>query len=167
MQARNTLKYTILVMLIAAGSVTADSPIYRTLYGSDQQLVLMGRLTAPMGYQQINEAGDHRFHSGIDIAAPRNTPIFAPADGQVVSAGDRGNYGKVVRLLSDGNTITMFAHLESFVVQEGQKVEAGDIIGRVGTSGSSTRPHVHIETWVDGERQDPVEVWQLSMNAWR
>ena len=92
--------------------------------------------------------------------------MFSPVNGILVSAGERGRYGKVVEVKSRDGITTKFAHLGEFRVREGQKVQRGDLIARVGMSGAAQKPHVHIETFVNGERRDPTRVWQLSYKPW-
>ncbi|HFB55265.1 MAG TPA: M23 family metallopeptidase, partial [Hellea balneolensis] len=114
--------------------------------------------------------GITRFHRGIDIANEIGTPIYAPADGRITQATDQleagayygkkaQNYGKVVELETTGGVTTLFAHLRDYDVQVGNMVKAGDVIGYMGNTGSSTGPHVHIETRIDGKLADPKRVW--------
>ena len=164
---RTALSLTLAALTVLTGSATADSPITKTLYGHDQQVVVVGRLTSPMGFTEMSLTKEPRYHTGIDIAAPRGAPIFAPADGLVITVEERSTYGKVVELLTDGKTVTMFAHLDAFHVSVGQRVAAGELIARVGSSGVSSGPQVHIETHVDGKRVNPTTVWDLSLTTWR
>ena len=157
---------TAMVLGTLTGSVTADAPIQKILYGADKQVILRGRLTSTMGPRQLPN-DKLRFHTGIDLAAPKGSPIFAPADGRVITVSESARWGKVVVLLTGGDTTTRFAHLDASLVTEGQTVRAGELIARVGSSGQSTGPHVHIETYVDGERVDPMTVWHLSLAGWR
>ena len=89
-----------------------------------------------------------RLHEGIDISAPRGTPIVAAKDGIVIVAGGKsgyGGYGNTVEIKHDDGFTTRYAHLSETVVKEGDSVKAGDIIGSVGCTGRCTGPHCHFE----------------------
>ncbi len=102
-----------------------------------------------------------RPHKGLDIAAPRGTPVKAAAPGVVIFADYWGGYGNVVILdhgLHEGRRYqTRYAHLSQILVQVGETVEAGDLIGRVGSTGLATGPNLHFEIRVDGEAVDPLK----------
>jgi murein DD-endopeptidase MepM/ murein hydrolase activator NlpD len=128
---------------------------------------MTGRLTASFGLSPDPfKKGSDRDHKGIDFAASLGTPIFAPAKGTVVAATDIYNnkpkYGKVVVIKTAGNVKTLFAHLDSYKVKQGDQIQAGSLIATVGQSGEATGPHLHMETTVDGTRVDPLDVWQLT-----
>ncbi len=93
-------------------------------------------------------------HTGQDFAAPEGTSVRSVADGTVVSAAWEGSYGQKVVVLHDDGTETWYAHLSSFV-RTGGRVQAGDVIGRVGSTGNSTGSHLHLEVRPGGG--DPVE----------
>lgn len=94
-------------------------------------------------------------HTGLDIAAPKGTKIKAAAAGTVLFAGTSGGYGKVVKI-SHGNDIkTYYAHCSELYVKEGQKVNAGDVIAAVGSTGNSTGNHLHFEVIKNGVELDP------------
>ena len=94
-------------------------------------------------------------HTGLDIAAPGGTPIRAAADGTVSFSGYSGGYGYVVKI-SHGNGIeTYYAHCSELYVSSGEKIEAGDVIAAVGSTGNSTGDHLHFEVVVDGTEIDP------------
>lgn len=100
-----------------------------------------------------------RPHRGIDFAAARGTPVYAPADATVAAATtsypDGPNYGTVVVLDHGGGWQSLHAHLDGFDVQVGQRVAAGMQIGRAGTTGKVTGPHLHMELLLNGQRVDP------------
>lgn len=99
--------------------------------------------------------GDLRQHHGVDIGAPTGTPIHAYAAGTVSFAGTQGGYGKIV-IIDHGNGITTrYAHQSAMDVAVGDRVGAGDVIGRVGATGTATGPHLHFEIRRDGESIDP------------
>lgn len=96
-----------------------------------------------------------RLHAGIDLSAGSGRPIRAAGDGEVVVAGSRGGYGNTV-VIDHGNSLgTLYAHQSSVAVRDGQRVKAGDVIGRVGSTGLSTGPHLHFETRIRGVPVDP------------
>jgi len=95
------------------------------------------------------------FHSGIDLRAPRNTPIRAAGGGTVTSVGWQGGYGLTVVINHGGGLSTLYAHNSVNLVSVGQRVERGDIIARVGTTGRTTGPHVHFEVHENGVAVDP------------
>ncbi len=99
--------------------------------------------------------GTARPHLGIDLAAPLGTPVVATADGSVRSAVRRPRYGRLLVLDHADGVQTRYAHLRRFVVREGQRVRAGQVIGTVGRSGNATGPHVHYEVRINGVPVDP------------
>ncbi|GAB2644907.1 hypothetical protein GCM10027088_22150 [Nocardia goodfellowii] len=96
-------------------------------------------------------------HLGIDVAGPIGTPIYAVADGTVIEAGPAAGFGMWVRLLHDDGTVTIYGHIDTATVSQGQRVLAGDQIATMGNRGFSTGPHVHFEVWLNGvDKVDPV-----------
>ena len=94
-------------------------------------------------------------HTGLDIAARLGTPIKAAAGGTVVHAGWKGSLGKLI-VISHGNGVqTYYAHCNSIGVSAGQKVSQGEVIGKVGSTGNSTGPHLHLEIRVNGVAYNP------------
>ncbi len=94
-------------------------------------------------------------HRGLDIAAPTGTPIHAAAAGTVTTAGWNSSYGNLV-IISHGNGIqTVYAHSSQLLVKVGQKVTQGQVIAKVGSTGNSTGPHLHLEIRANGVLQDP------------
>ncbi|MGK7931011.1 MAG: peptidoglycan DD-metalloendopeptidase family protein [Microcystaceae cyanobacterium] len=93
-----------------------------------------------------------RMHKGIDIAAPIGTPIVAAADGEVISAGwNSGGYGNLVKLRHGDGSVTLYAHNSKILVRRGQKVEQGQLIAKMGSTGFSTGPHLHFEIHPKGQ----------------
>lgn len=97
----------------------------------------------------------NKMHNGIDIKAPRGTPIVASADGVVTYAGRRRGYGNVVEVDHGNGLETIYAHLNEIGVQEGVDVLQGEILGTVGATGNATTPHIHYEVRVDQQPHDP------------
>ena len=94
-------------------------------------------------------------HTGLDIAAPAGTPIKAAADGKVIFSGYSGGYGYVVKLDNGNGVETYYGHCSSLYVSTGEKVEAGDVIAAVGSTGNSTGNHLHFEVRVNGTEVNP------------
>jgi murein DD-endopeptidase MepM/ murein hydrolase activator NlpD len=94
-------------------------------------------------------------HEGIDISAPRDTPIFAAAKGRVVEAGWIAGYGLAVEIDHRFGITTLYGHASRLIVQKGQEVLRGDMIARVGSTGISTASHLHYEVRVEDRPQDP------------
>ena len=119
-----------------------------------------GRISSPFGYR-IHPIFKRRiFHSGVDIAAPHSTPIKAANSGRVIFVGWYNGYGKVV-IIDHGNiggslTTTLYAHMSTTLVKQGSHVAKGAIIGKVGTTGYSTGPHLHFEVRQKGNPVDPL-----------
>lgn len=96
-----------------------------------------------------------RLHAGIDIGAPTGAPIRAARSGTVVVAGRQGGYGNTVVIDHGGGMTTLYAHQSRLATSQGRQVGQGELIGYVGTSGSSTGPHLHFETRYDGSPRNP------------
>ena len=99
-----------------------------------------------------------RFHRGVDLKAAHGTPIRAPADGRVVSAGWSGGYGRQVRIGHGDGLTTSFSHMSRIAAAPGTNVHRGQVIGYVGSSGLSTGPHLHYEVLKNGKAVNPMGV---------
>ncbi|MEI9993213.1 MAG: peptidoglycan DD-metalloendopeptidase family protein [Rhizomicrobium sp.] len=99
--------------------------------------------------------GRYSFHPGIDFAGPWGSAIAATAPGTVVYAGDRGGYGNMVEIDHGFGIHTRYGHMSSILVHVGAKVAKGSAIGRLGSTGRSTGPHVHYEVWYDNVVRNP------------
>ena len=99
---------------------------------------------------------DYRVHLGVDIVTAENAPVYAAADGVVVRADWYGGYGNCV-IIDHGDGIqTLYAHFSKITVKEGDVVKVGDEVGKIGSTGNSTGPHLHFEVHVDGEIVNPL-----------
>lgn len=105
-------------------------------------------------------AKDWRAHKGVDLAAPVGTPIRSVGDGSVEFRGQQRGYGNVVIVKHQGQTSTLYAHLNEFVdtLKVGVRVSQGEVIGYVGQSGMATGPHLHYEFRIGSEQTDPMTV---------
>ncbi len=103
-------------------------------------------ISSMFGWRTHPISGDQRFHSGTDLAAPLGTPVLAAFAGRVAIADFLGGYGLTVMLEHNKETQqTLYAHMSEIFVKPGEKVKQGDVIGRVGSTGNSTGPHLHFE----------------------
>lgn len=94
-------------------------------------------------------------HTGLDMRGDTGDPVRVTANGTVTSAGPNGGYGKMVEVDHGNGLATRYAHLSSIDVKVGDRVRIGQVVGKIGTTGRSTGPHLHYETRVDGEAVDP------------
>lgn len=109
----------------------------------------------PIKHEMIN-------HPGFDLAAPTGTQVNAAAGGTVVHAGPAGTYGNLVTVRHDNGFETRYAHLSEVDVKVGDTVQAGQDVGKVGTTGYSTGPHLHFEVRKDGQAIDPAPLLPLT-----
>jgi len=117
-----------------------------------------GPITSNYGLRMHPILGYARMHRGIDMRASYGTPILAVADGSVARAGWAGGYGRQVRLNHASGLSTSYSHMSRIAVQPGAHVRQGQVIGYIGTSGLSTGPHLHFETYRNGATVNPRSV---------
>ena len=113
------------------------------------------RVSSDFGKRRHPKLGVTRHHDGIDLAAPNGAPVRAIADGIVVFADPRGGYGNLVVVVHRNSISSHYGHLQSMDVRAGARIKAGQLIGRVGSTGISTGPHLHFEIRTDGVAGDP------------
>jgi len=118
---------------------------------------VVGEVTSGFGYRIHPIFNVRRMHTGIDIDADTGDPIKAASGGTVVSAGWRGGYGKCVVIAHSGGLATLYGHMSEIKVSVGQAVKKGQVIGKVGSTGYSTGPHLHFEVRVNGDCVDPLK----------
>ncbi len=116
------------------------------------------KLSSNFGMRKHPILGYNKFHKGVDFAAPKGTPIFAAGNGVVEFAGNNGSYGKYIRIRHNGSYKTAYAHLNNFRkgIGTGSRVNQGDIIGYVGSTGRSTGPHLHYEIIYQNKQINPL-----------
>jgi len=114
-----------------------------------------GYLTRGYGIQKHPISGFKSLHAGLDIANRTGTPIYATASGVVVSVGNQGRMGKVVTIDHGNGIRTKYGHLNKYTVKRGAKVQRGDKIGEMGSTGYSTGTHVHYEVLMNGQAVNP------------
>lgn len=139
---------------------TTQSSSTRTATGSFLKPI-GGRITSPFGWRTHPIFNSRTFHSGIDIGGPNGGNIVASNSGKVIYSGWYGGYGKVV-IIDHGTvngrpTTTLYAHMSTIKVNQGQSVTKGQVIGLEGTTGYSTGPHCHFEVRINGKPDDPIK----------
>ena len=119
-----------------------------------------GRITSPFGWRTHPIFKSRTFHSGVDIGGPNYGNIHASNSGRVIYTGWYGGYGKVVIIdhgvVNNKPTTTLYAHMSSITVKNGQNVNKGQVIGHEGTTGYSTGPHCHFEVRINGKPNNPL-----------
>ena len=129
----------------------------------------------PMGYPHISsftsffgyrgnpfDFGRNEFHPGLDFRGQIGDPVKCTASGKVIFTGRAGGYGNCVRIQHMNNVQTWYGHLSRINVHEGQRVTVGETIGRIGSTGRSTGPHLHYEVRRDGKPVNPVQYLTLN-----
>ena len=114
-----------------------------------------GYVSSAFGRRADPFTGRIAYHEGVDIAAKLGSPIRAMADGVVSFAGEKAQYGKTIEITHGHGLMTRYAHTQELLVKVGDVVARGDTIARVGSSGRSTGPHVHIEVLREGRAVNP------------
>jgi len=112
-------------------------------------------ISSGFGYRRDPFSGGGAMHSGLDFRAPYGSPIHAAADGEVVFAGWKSGYGKVVEINHGSGMITRYAHMSRWNARVGQAVIAGEVIGAIGSTGRSTGPHLHFEVRINDRAVNP------------
>jgi murein DD-endopeptidase MepM/ murein hydrolase activator NlpD len=115
------------------------------------------RLTSRFGVRKNPRYGTREFHHGIDIKAKMGEDVLSAAPGTVIFAGRQSGFGKVVIIDHGKRFCTVSAHLSSMLVNEGDSVQRGEVIGTVGRSGNATGTHLHFEIRVAGKSVDPLK----------
>lgn len=125
-----------------------------------------GQLTSGFGWRSDPFTGQSRFHSGIDVATPEGSPVYAPQAGVVVFAGVHGGYGNAIVLHHGGKLYTLYGHNSKLLVVQGQTVDAGQPISLVGATGRATGPHLHFEVHNNNHYEDPKLYLLGIQNQW-
>ena len=148
----------------------SDSAGYTDYFSPDGRSMRKAFLRTPVNFTRISSRFSFsrrhpvlhkmRAHRGVDYAAPRGTAVKASGDGKVVFAGRKGGYGRTIILKHGSTYTTLYAHLSRFSkgIRTGKRVEQGQIIGYVGSTGLATGPHLHYEFRVRGAHRDPLKV---------
>ena len=123
------------------------------------------RLTSGFGFRRDPFKDVLAMHTGVDLMTAYGATIRATADGVVIRAEMNEVYGRVVDIRHDNGITTRYAHMSAMDVTEGERVTVNQAIGRVGTSGRSTGPHLHYETRVNGDPIDPYEFLRVARDV--
>ena len=137
---------------------------------SDHNRHVLPRVMNPVVFEHDSSfAGFAHFHTGLDLAVPLGTPVFAAADGAVVfargmadSTGNLIGYGNYILIQHDANLRTLYGHLMTIGVKEGDIVKRGQLIGLVGSTGNSTGPHTHFEVRLEESPIDPMNLLSMT-----
>lgn len=115
------------------------------------------KITSPFGWRVHPITGEkNSFHNGVDLANDYGTPIYAAKSGTVTQVSGKGGYGNHVRITHENEFITLYAHMQSYVVQVGDQVSGGQLIGYMGSTGNSTGPHLHFSVFDGSDYVDPM-----------
>ncbi|MDE5645883.1 MAG: M23 family metallopeptidase [Muribaculaceae bacterium] len=121
-------------------------------------------MSSGYGYRRDPVYGSTKFHAGLDFAAKTGTPVYATGDGTVEVAERKSGYGNCIDIAHGYNYLTRYAHLSEILVTPGQEVKRGDLIGKVGSTGKSTGPHLHYEVRFKDEPQNPVNYYFMDVS---
>jgi hypothetical protein len=125
--------------------------------GKSNGMPAKGPITGPYGRMVRGPKGNMIPHPGVDIGAPAGSTISAPADGKIIFAGPAGTAGNLIELMSDSGEKHRFMHCSRILVSNGEKVKQGQEIGKVGSTGFSSGPHLHWEKYSStGRQENPV-----------
>ena len=116
-----------------------------------------GWFSSGFGMRNDPFTGTRHMHRGIDIANHQGTPVVSPADGIVKELGSYGRMGKMLVIDHGYGYVTRYGHLAQIKVKRGQRVERGELIATMGSSGRTTGPHLHYEVWRNGKPLDPMK----------
>ena len=114
-----------------------------------------GYISSAFGMRRNQFTNMPDFHEGIDITNDVGTPVLAPADGKVIFAGYRGNFGQVIEIQHEGDITTLYGHLHKILVKPEEKVTRWQEIALMGNTGKSTGPHLHYEVHVRHQAVNP------------
>lgn len=136
-----------------SGSTTPESP--KPSAGFIRPV--SGRISSPYGYRTHPVYGDRRFHTGVDYAAGYGVPVGSTKSGTVILAKYNSSYGNYVIVDHGDGIASLYAHLSGFAVGYGERVSQGQTIGYIGSTGTSTGPHLHFEIRVNGVHRNPAD----------
>lgn len=119
--------------------------------------------TSPFGVRKDPFRDRMSWHGGIDLGAAWESMIHAPASGEVVYAGTKSGYGKMIDLKVSDGWVIRFAHMKDLAVTEGETVESGTILGEIGSTGRGAGPHLHLETRYRDKQYNPELIESLML----
>ena len=113
-------------------------------------------VNSPYGYRMHPVLNTPKMHTGIDIAAPSGTPAVAIDNGKVIFSGTKGGYGSTLMIQHDDGKVTLYAHNSQLLVSVGDRVQKGQAVTKIGSTGMSTGPHLHFEVRINGNHTNPM-----------
>ena len=126
----------------------------------------LSRMASGYGWRSDPFTKARKMHWGMDFTAPKGIPVYATGDGKVTRADNNSSgYGKHIRVEHGYGYMSLYGHLSKYNVRVGQKIERGDLVGFVGSTGRSEAPHLHYEVWKEGERINPINFYYGSLTA--
>lgn len=140
--------YLALARFQAARAAVDLAPVHKPMNGQTRISSTFGNRTDPF-------TGGRAYHSGIDFPAPKGTIVLSAGYGKVTFVGQKSGYGNLVEVTHAAGLVTRYGHLSAFLVKEGQVVNAGSPIAKVGSTGRSTGPHLHFEVRSKDQAVDP------------
>ncbi len=144
-------------MSLAQGVSLAEKNLF------SHAIIMDANATVSAAYGKHVYTDKEWWHSGVDIKAAKYTLVYAPAKAKVLMAKHKGEYGNTVDILLDDGRKMRFSQLAHFQIKRGDILHPGQVIGKVGESGSASGPHLHLEFFTDGEHQDPENVKGLTI----
>lgn len=119
--------------------------------------------SSPFGLRKDPFRDRMGWHGGVDLSAAWESMIHAPAKGEVLFAGMKSGYGKMIDLKVSDGWVIRFAHMKDLTVTEGETVDAGTVLGEIGSTGRDTGPHLHLETRYRDKQYDPERIEALML----
>jgi len=121
---------------------------------------LKGRYTSTMGTRSDPFTGAVSHHNGVDIKAAYNELVYSAAAGTVIMAGWNAGFGKCVKIDHHNGYVTLYGHLNSILVHQGQELKGFQVLGKVGSTGRATGPHLHFTIYYQGKAKNPLDfIW--------
>lgn len=136
--------------------VTVPEEVRESLQSMMSEAERHFRLSSEVGWRRDPFSGDWKYHHGVDLAAAKGTPVGSLAEGRVVFSGVQGGYGNTVVVEDQDGTRVRYAHLSELNVKQGDRIGKGETLGKVGSTGKSTGPHLHVEVEKGGRMLDPL-----------
>lgn len=155
---RDQYVMAILIENLIADELRKSAPDLTKESGQGFIMPIEGRLGSGFGPRKHPIFGTMRQHNGVDLGCVRGQPIWAAKAGKVLFAGWKNGYGNVVLIEHEGPVVTVYAHQEEVNVSSGYRIDKGEVLGRCGSTGWSTGPHLHFELRSGGEAKDPMIV---------
>lgn len=146
--------FTLLAHLVSIPQICLADPAQAVVFP-----IMAPKLSSVYGNRKHPLYRTTRHHNGVDLAAPENSHVRAIASGTVVFADSYAGFGKLVTIKHKAGYSSLYGHLSEIRVNPGDRIKAGDILGRVGSTGNVTGPHLHFEWRRKGEPIDPLKVF--------